>query len=227
MNLLEVKNLTVKRGGKKVVKDINFSVERGEMLTVLGPNGAGKSTLFKALMDIIPYQGEIKWKDVSISYLPESISRENFKLVPLTVLEFLLLENKNKKEVEERLGSVGLSSKFLDKKPSTLSSGEFQRILIAWALLSEPEVLLFDEPTGGIDLRGRETIYSLLYQIGKEKNLTILIITHEMNIVFAYSDNVLCVNKTKLCYGKPEKILTPKRLKELYGHEIKFYKHNK
>ncbi len=227
MNLLEVKNLTVKRGGEKVIKNLNFSVKRGEVLTVLGPNGAGKSTLFKALMGIIPYQGEIRWKDMKISYLPESVSRENFKLVPLTILEFLLSENKSKKEVKERLISVGLSDKFLDKKPSTLSSGEFQRMLIAWALLSEPEVLLFDEPTGGIDLKGRETIYSLLYQIGKEKNLTILIITHEMNIVFAYSDNVLCVNKTKLCYGKPEKILTPERLEELYGHEIKFYKHHK
>jgi len=226
--ILEVKNLNVELEGEEILKDLSFKVKKGEVLTILGPNGAGKSTLLKALLEISKYQGVINWKKgVKVSYLPDRLSREEFKIIPLSIKEFLGFEKASTEKIKEMLNSVGLEpARFLNKQPGDLSSGEFQRMLIAQALISEPNVLLFDEPTGGIDVGGKETIYSLLHQLWKEKNLTILLVTHEINVVYAYSTNVLCLSRKKLCYGKPEKVLTPETLKELYGNKIRFYKHH-
>ena len=98
-------------------------------------------------------------------------------------------------------------------------------MIIAWALVSEPSVLLFDEPTAGIDIGGQETIYSLLHKFWREGNLTMLLVTHNLDIVWEHANNVLCLNKKMLCYGKPREVLTPESLEELYGMEIKFYEH--
>jgi len=224
--ILKVKDLSVKLGNHQALKGLCFELKRGEVLTILGPNGAGKTTLFKALLGLVPYEGEVSWKEgVKISYLPERISRQRFGVIPISVQEFLGLEGESKEEIKKALGSVGLSKEFLKKTPSKLSSGEFQKMLIAKALIEKPDVLLFDEPTGSIDIQGRGAIYSLLRDMNQENGLTILLITHEINIVFSYSNSVLCINKKKLCYGVPQEIITPENLKELYGHEIKFYKH--
>jgi len=224
--ILKVKDLSVKLGNHQALKDLSFELKRGEVLTILGPNGAGKTTLFKALLGLVPYEGEVFWKEgIKISYLPERISRQRFGVIPISVQEFLGLEGESEKEIKKALDSVGLSGEFLEKTPSKLSSGEFQRMLIAKALIEKPDVLLFDEPTGSIDIQGRGAIYSLLRDMNQENDLTILLITHEINIVFSYSNSVLCINKKKLCHGIPQEILTPENLKELYGHEIKFYKH--
>lgn len=224
--ILKVNNLNVKLGGHQILKDLCFDLKSGEVLTILGPNGAGKTTLFKALLGLIPYEGEVAWKKgARISYLPERISRQRFGVIPISVQEFLCLGGEDKRRVKKVLELVGMPEEFLGKAPAKLSSGEFQRMLIAKALIEEPDVLLFDEPTGGIDVQGRRVIYSLLNRMNREKDLTILLITHEINIVFSYSSSVLCINKKKLCYGTPQKVLTPENLKELYGHEIKFYKH--
>lgn len=225
--ILSVKNLNVELDGEKIIKNLSFKVERREILTILGPNGAGKSTLFKTLLGLLPYQGEISWaKDMKISYLPERLSRERFKIIPLSIKEFLGFESVTEREIGKMLSLVGLKpNKFLNKQPCELSSGEFQRVLVAQALISNPNVLLFDEPTGGIDVGGKKTIYSLLRKIWQESNLTILFVTHELNIVYAYSRKILCLNKKELCYGRPEEVLTPQNLERLYQEKIKFYKH--
>jgi zinc transport system ATP-binding protein len=106
-----------------------------------------------------------------------------------------------------------------------LSSGQFQRILIAWALISNPQVLLFDEPTTGIDFHGEETVYALLARLKKERNLTILLVTHDLSVVYKFSTDVLCLNKHMVCQGPPRKALTPQSLRELFGEEVKFYQH--
>lgn len=98
-------------------------------------------------------------------------------------------------------------------------------MVIAWSLVDDPEVLLFDEPTSGIDIGGEETIYSLLHKFWKEKNITILLVTHDLNIVWKHANKVLCLNKKKLCLGNPNDILSSENLKQLYGTGIKFYKH--
>jgi len=225
--ILRVENLSVSLGKEKIIQDLSFDVAKGEILTILGPNGAGKSTLLKALLGFFPHKGKIFWnKGLKINYLPERLSKEKFSIFPLTVADFFRIGEIPEKEAQDMLSSVGLKRKFWKRRSDNLSSGEFQRMLVAWVLSSKPDVVLFDEPMGGIDVGGKETIYSLISTFWKKRKLTIILVTHEIDIVYAYSSNVLCLNRKKLCYGSPREILTPENLRDVYGHDIKFYTHS-
>lgn len=224
--ILEVKDLNIYQGGERSINDLSFSVEEGEVLTVLGPNGAGKSTLLKALVGALEFEGSIEWKEgVKISYLPEDVSREDFVNLPLSVEDLFGLKDVSREEAISCLEDVGISSSFLGRSPKNLSSGEFSRVFLAWTLVQDPDVLLLDEPMEGIDAGGKETIYSLLHSFWEERGLTIILITHDLSIVYAHSDNVMCLRKRGLCYGAPKDVLTPEKLEEVYGHDIKFYGH--
>lgn len=223
--ILRVENLSVNFGNEKILRNLSFSVNKGETLVVLGPNGAGKSTLFKALLNLIPYKGTVIWNSKKISYLPsqELFTRKN--LPPLSIEEFFGFKNVSLQKTEKILNQVGLNKRILKKQFNELSTGQFQRMTIAWGLVDDPEVLLFDEPTSGIDIGGEETIYSLLHKFWKNRNLTILLITHDLNIVWEHSDKVLCLNKKQFCMGKPKEVLTPEGLEKLYETGIKYYEH--
>jgi len=227
-SILKVENLNVELGGERIIDDLSFRVEKGEFYIILGPNGSGKTTLFKALLGLIPYKGKIiwSWKDVKIGYLPERLSRSEFKKLPISVRDFYKFKQNSDEKIFKMLKSVGLEpQKILKRNPGSLSSGQFQRMLIGWVLLSDPQILFFDEPTTGIDIGGEETSYSLLRKFWQEKGLTILLITHDLNVVYGYSTNVLCLHKKGLCSGPPHEVLTPEVLEKLYGSKIKFYKH--
>jgi zinc transport system ATP-binding protein len=201
-------------------------VKEGEVLTILGPNGAGKTVLLKALLGVLPYKGEIVWKKgVRIGYVPQRLPF--IKDIPMTVKEFFKLKRASEKETREILSSVGFKENFLNKEIGELSSGQFQRILIAWALVGNPNVLLFDEPTAGIDIGGEETIYSLLAKLKEKRNLTILLVTHDLSCVFKFSNYVICLNRCPICQGVPKEILTPEILSKLYSEEVKFYQHHR
>lgn len=223
--ILEVKDLNVKLENKEILNNLNFSVLEKEVMIILGPNGSGKTTLLKALLNLVPYSGTVKWNTNKISYLPPQEFFARKDLPPLNIEEFYQFKNVSKKQILNILIQVGLDQSILNQQFETLSTGQFQRMLIAWALVDNPSVLLFDEPTSGIDVGGEETIYSLLHKFWQEQNLTILLVTHELNIVWEHATKVLCLNKNKLCLGPPEEVLTQERLKELYGTGIKFYKH--
>ncbi|MCD6478039.1 MAG: metal ABC transporter ATP-binding protein [Candidatus Aenigmarchaeota archaeon] len=224
--ILKVKKLSVNFGRDIILKNLSFEVKRGEILTIIGPNGAGKTTLLRALLNIISYEGEVVWKDgIKVNYLPQRLSKEKFSLLPISVREFFKFKKPSEDDVLKMLKEVGLEKRVLDKNPAELSSGQFQRMLIAWSLIDNPDVLLLDEPTTGIDVSGEETIYSLLNRFWKERNLTILMVTHDLNVVYAYSTNCLCTCKERVCYGPPKKVLTPQALQRIYKTEIKFYKH--
>ena len=237
--LLKVENLDIKFNSDEVIKDLNFSVNQGDVLAIVGPNGAGKSVLFRALLGLIPYSGSVKWaENLKISYVPQkfSIDRE----LPLSAEEFLSFKKKSQKEIINVLISVGVGAEHrnepahqlrhitdhvLKQRLGWLSGGQLQRVLIAWALLDNPDVLLFDEPTSGIDVGGEETIYSMLKKLHSEHNLTMLLISHDLNIVYKYANNVLCLNKEMICYGSPATALDSSALVKLYGNEAGFYKH--
>lgn len=224
--ILKVKNLNVKLGNEEVIKDLSFEVKEGDVLSILGPNGAGKTTLFKTILGILPYRGEIEWrKDVKIGYVPERLPY--IKDVLVDVGEFLRLKGASEKETKEILNSVGLNENFLDKRIGEISSGQFQRVLVAWALVGNPNVLLFDEPMAGLDIIGEETVYELLAELRRERNLTILLISHDLSIVYKFSNHVICLNKCPLCHGIPREVLNPETLQKLYGSEVKFYEHHK
>ena len=223
--ILKVKNLSVKFNHLRVINNLSFSVNKKDVLIILGPNGAGKSTLLKALMNLIKYTGTINWKTSKIGYIPsqELITRKD--LPPLTVYDFFKFKNINNNKIKTILNDVGLSNKILKKQLVHLSTGQFQRVTIAWALVDNPDVLILDEPTAGIDVEGEETIYSMLHKFWKQKKLTILLVTHDLNIVWEHASKVLCLNKKVICMGEPEEILTIKNLEKLYGTKVKFYKH--
>lgn len=224
--ILKVEKLNVELDGEAIIKNLSFEVKRGDVLTILGPNGAGKTTLLKALLGVLPYQGKIEWQEgIKISYVPQRLPF--IKDTPMSVLEFFQLKSKDKKEIKEVLSSVGFSENFLEKEIGALSSGQFQRVLIAWALVGNPDVLLFDEPTSGIDILGKETIYELLERLKKEKNFTMILVTHDLSVVYKFSNYVICLNKCPVCQGIPKEVLTNEALQKLYGEEVKFYEHHR
>jgi zinc transport system ATP-binding protein len=229
MPLLEVNNLNVRFGASSILKDISFSLDKGTVIAIVGPNGSGKTTLFKALLGVIPFEGEIQWlKNTKIGYVPQRVSID--KDLPLSVMEFLRLKNISLNEIYEALESVGFATHhvqehFFKTKLANLSGGELQKVLIARAIMGHPDVLLFDEPTAGIDVRGEQSIYSLLEKLHQELGLTIMLISHDFNVIYKYATDVLCLNKERICYGPPKEVLTPEALEKLYGEKIKAYTH--
>jgi len=228
--LLEVEKLNVSLGGNRIIKNLSFGVKKGEILTILGPNGAGKSVLVKTLLGLIPYEGKIKWEGkMKIGYLPQGLNQLKMQKSPLTVQEFFELKNPSVKlsEIKNFLELVGLETDVLSQKAGTLSGGQFQRMLLAWVLVSKPDIIFLDEPTTGVDIAGDKTIYSLLYEIKQKQNITIFLITHDLNIVYKHSDNVLCLSRRgHTCFGPPKEMLDKKALEQIFGMEIKYYEHH-
>lgn len=230
-NILEVKNLSVAFNSEEILRNISFSVKRGEALAIIGPNGAGKTVFFRALLGLIPYQGDIKWKkNVRIGYVPQKFFIE--KDLPLSVREFFLLQADRFwlpreafiNHLKRELSVVGLPQDILQKPVGELSGGQFQRMLVSWVMLNHPDVLLFDEPTAGIDVGFEETIYNLIHRMQDERGATVLLISHDLNIVYRYAQSVICLNKKMVCHGSPQEVLTPGELAGLYGAG-KFYIH--
>lgn len=226
--LLKVENLKVSLGGRVILDDISFEVLRDETLAIIGPNGAGKTVLFKTLLGLIPYEGKIEWHPgVKIGYVPQKLTIDSD--LPLTAGEFFAIKEKVTKNIEHALFSVGFKEENLERLLKTrlgvLSGGELQRTLIAWALLGHPNVLLFDEPTSGVDVSGEETIYTLLHRLQEKEDLTIFLISHELQVVYKYASKVICLNKEKVCFGPPLEVLDKENLEKLYGGEVGVYKH--
>lgn len=232
--ILEVKNLNVSLNGGWVLKDVSFSVEEGKRTGIIGPNGAGKTTLFRALMGLVPCEsGEIIWhKEQKIAYVPQKLDID--LNMPLTVKElFLSLSGPFDfwfppaailNEIKNTLNHLRCLH-LLDKRLNAVSSGELQRILIGYAIYRKPTLLLFDEPTSGVDVEGEETIYDLIDHLAKDLSLTVLLISHDLNVVYRRIDEVICLNKKMICYGPPAAALTTEKIKELYGAEVNFYHH--
>ncbi len=223
--ILEVKNLTVKLDQQVVIDNLSFDVTEGEYLTIIGPNGSGKTTLFRALIGTVRHQGTIRWApDAVIGYVPQKLDIE--RNVPLSLSDFL----KSKTAVsnlEKYLELVYLPRALLNQPLGSLSGGEFQRALVAFALIGNTNFLLFDEPTAGVDKPSEEQIFETLHRLQDEKGLTIITISHDLDVVNRYADKVLCLNKRNICYGTPEEALRTETLAELYGSEHhKFFHHH-
>jgi zinc transport system ATP-binding protein len=222
--LLEVSDLEVTLEGQVVLEDVSFAVHRGEILTILGPNGAGKTVLLRALLGVVPHRGKIAWKaGIRIGYVPQRLPY--IRDIPLSVEDFFGLKGA-RGEARAMLRAVGLPAAMAGQRIGDLSSGQFQRVLIGWALLGDPRVLLFDEPTTGVDVHGAETVYALLERLHRERDLTILLVTHDLAVVYKHSSTVLCLNRELVCHGPPTSVLTPERLQQIYGTEVTYYQHH-
>ena len=221
-HIVKVEKLSVAFNGNQILKDLSFEVKKGEIMAVVGPNGAGKTVLFRALLGLIPYEGTIDWQpNVKIGYVPQRFVVE--RDMPLNVREFLGYKD-GKGKISEILKWVGLGD-VLNRPLGFLSGGELQKVLIAFALLGNPQVLLFDEPTTGIDIGGEETIYNLLRKLRDEHGITVIFISHDIHVVYEQATNVLCLNREKMCFGPPHHALSAEELKKLYGTDIGVYEH--
>ena len=222
--ILEVSDLGVTIQDRVIIEHLSFTVRRGEVLTILGPNGAGKTVLLRALLGLLPHAGSIAWKNaVRVGYVPQRLPP--VREIPLCVEDFFTLKRHAGVDMREALRDVGLSEDLALQPLGDLSSGQLQRVLIAWALSGDPEVLLFDEPTAGIDIGGEETIYRLLARLRGERNLTLLLVTHDLAVASELSSTVLCLNRRPICHGPPLEVLTPQTLKKMYGTEVKYHRH--
>jgi zinc transport system ATP-binding protein len=230
-NILEVEGLTVRFGRNWVLRDLSFSVEEGGALAVIGPNGAGKTVLFEALIGIVPYEGVVRWAPgVRIGYVPQKLDID--RDLPITGADLLtaraVVAKVSKQEAVETLEQVGLAASVRDQLIGTLSGGQFQRLLLATALIGRPNVILLDEATAGVDQLGGGLLYEMLHRLQKERSLTLLLISHELSVVYRYAATVLCLAGARVpsCYGAPQEILTPAMLAELYGAPMGFHVHH-
>ncbi|HET7630777.1 MAG TPA: metal ABC transporter ATP-binding protein [Gemmatimonadaceae bacterium] len=225
---LEVQRLSVSFGHDRVLSDLSFTVDAGSTLAILGPNGAGKTVLFRALIGTLPYEGTVRWAPgTRIGYVPQKLDLD--RSLPLTGLEFLQAKARvsatSEDEIARVLDAVNLGARAASQPIGTLSGGQFQRLLVAFALMGRPTVLLFDEPTAGVDQPGEENIYALFRELQRAHGFTLLLISHELSLVYRYADNVLCLSRRASCFGPPTEVLTTGRLQEMYGALVKFHDH--
>jgi zinc transport system ATP-binding protein len=215
--LLKVSNLSVKLQNQTILDNVSFTVKRGTALAVVGPNGAGKTVLFRALLNLVPYTGKIEWSEkAKIGYVPQNIDVDD---IPISVKEFLSFDADV--GVESSLSLVRLTNKNAEGKTlGVLSGGELRRVLIAWALDDNPDVLLLDEPTSGVDHGSEEPILVMLDDLKKKKGITLLLITHDVHLVREYSDYVLALNRCVTFFGKSEKIMDPSIQNIIYGETV-------
>jgi zinc transport system ATP-binding protein len=214
---LRVSNLSVKLQKQTILENISFELKEGTALAVVGPNAAGKTVLFKALLNLLPHEGKVEWQQkVRVGYVPQNISVSD---IPISVKEFLSFGNGL--NIAAHLSSVKLDDKnVLGKSLGVLSGGQLRRVLIAWALIDNPNVLLFDEPTTGVDLDSEEPIYRMLNELKKKEKITILLITHDIHIVREYSDRLLALNKCVTFFGDSKEIMNPSIQKIIYGETV-------
>jgi len=215
--LLKVSNVSVELANQTILDNVSFKLKRGTTLAIVGPNGAGKTTLFRVLLNLVPHTGKIVWSDhVKIGYVPQILS---VKDIPISVKEFLSIRSSS--NLESSLNSVGLDSRsIMNKSLSVLSGGQLRRVLIAWAIIDKPNVLLFDEPTSGVDVGGEEAIYQMLKRLTRENEIALLLITHDIHIIREYSDYMLVLNKCVTFFGESKEITNPDTQKLIFGEPV-------
>jgi zinc transport system ATP-binding protein len=226
--MLAVNDLTVAFGKRTIIDNLSFEIKPGDCLSILGPNGSGKTVLLRALLKLVAYKGEIRWtKGARLGYVPQTVAAD--RQLPMSMRDVLKAKTRFLKlspSALDRVSSeVGMSSDILDANIGILSGGQFQKSLIAFALLGDPNVLLVDEPTASLDELTEERIYELLDSLHKSRGLTVILVSHDLSVIYRYSMVVLCLSKGKPCIGAPKEILTPQTLEELYSAPPKYFQH--
>lgn len=226
-NLLKITNACVNFSGRKVLDSVSLSIQENEIITIIGPNGAGKTTLVKIILGLqSPNSGILTRKSgISIGYMPQKLHIESS--MPLSVYRFLSLSGAKISEIDNSLRKTGVfSAKHSPLK--SVSGGEMQRILLARALLCCPDLLVLDEPVQGVDINGQSELYHLISEIKCELNCSVLMVSHDLHLVMAATDKVICLNGHICCSGHPHQVTKHPAYLKLFGQkfeELAIYKH--
>lgn len=245
MNAIEIKGVDYSIGDKEILRDINLTLQEGRFLGIVGPNGGGKTTLLKIILGILrPSRGDVRIKGDNpvnaikkglFGYLPQALRIDlNFPATSINVVLTGLygkigymrfpssLHYKKAMEALRIMGMEGLALEIF----GNLSAGQQQRVLAARALVGNPEILILDEPSTGIDVVGQEDFYHLLKGLQKRLNLTIIMVSHDIGALTGYVDEVACLNRTLHYHGSPVQALTEEVLSRLYGRSVDIMLHS-
>ncbi len=238
---LEIRNLSVRAGGREILSGIDADIRCGEVTALIGPNGAGKTTLLHAILGLVAHTGEIRFCRAEehgkgaprIGYVPQRIDLD--RNAPMTVLDFFALSSqrypvflghsrKSRTDAEAALAKGG-AGHLIHRPLGKLSGGELQRVMLALALRGSPDILLLDEPVSGVDVSGEELFCDFLEQIHRESRFSLLLVSHDLSVVTRHADRVICLNRSIVCQGATTQVLTPENLSAIYGSGARLASH--
>lgn len=230
---ISLDSVSVKLQDHVVVSDVTFEAQEGQAIAIIGPNGAGKTTLIKAMLGIIPAEGNITINgDVvkmgkppsHVAYVPQKLEFD--RSVPLAVKELFwaFVPHHTVQEMRDALDQLGVEPLW-SSMVSRLSGGQLQRVIIAMNLMLKPKVLFLDEPSTGIDAEGETHLYRLLRELCSQQKTSVVMVSHDLSVVSKYTDHVVCINKKMLCCAHPQHALSDDNLLELFGHDSVRYHH--
>jgi ABC-type Mn2+/Zn2+ transport system ATPase subunit len=241
---VEAQAVQVSIEGRLVLQDVNLRIARGQLVALIGPNGAGKTTLLRCLLGLQRLAGgairlfgqeDLRGVLPRVGYVPQRWSLDRSLI--LSVREFLslrLLETRHwfwrqRRRTDDliaaRLPELGVSAWF-DQPLARLSGGQLQRVLIAFSLLAKPDLLLLDEPTAGVDTPGEQTFYDLIAEVHRQRGITVLLVSHDLSMVYRQATWVYALNRTVCCAGPPEQVMNAESLKAAYGIHVAPYQHH-
>jgi zinc transport system ATP-binding protein len=215
--LVSARGVAVALGGRQVLHGIDLTLEPGEIVTVVGPNGSGKTTLLRVLIGAVPLAaGRVeRAPGLRVGYVPQRLELD--PTLPIAVGRFLgLPRRRDRQAVEGALARVGIAE-LHDRPMAALSGGQFQRALLARALLNEPDLLLLDEPTQGLDQPGTAALYALVAALRAELGCAVLMVSHDLHVVMQASDRVICLNGHICCQGEPTAVSAAPEYRALFG----------
>lgn len=231
---IKIEKLGVTLDREQILRNVNIHIHCGQLTTIIGPNGAGKSTLIKALIGEIPHEGDIKFRDVrddkpiklKIGYVPQQLAFD--KNTPSTVYDLFasymtkkpvcfLKEKKIYEKVKEQL-AVFEADSLIDKTLGDLSGGELQRVMLSIATYPMPNLLVLDEPISGMDRNGMMLFYEQIDKLKKEYDISILLVSHDLEFAYEYSDKIILLDGTIMFQGTPEETFQSKRFKQMFGN---------
>lgn len=215
--LMQARGLTLTRDNRVVLDSVSFAIEPEQIMTVVGPNGAGKTTLLRLLLGLeLPSSGDVLRKPgLRVGYMPQKLPLN--ALFPITVHRFLSLRSGySRADIDRALSLTGVAS-LAQRSMETLSGGELQRVLLARAILHEPELLVLDEPVQGVDFMGEAALYRLIQSLKETLRCSVLMVSHDLHVVMAATDRVICLNGHVCCFGAPETVESHPDFIDLFG----------
>ena len=219
-HLIEARGLCVRYDDRTILDSVDLYVSRGEIVTVIGLNGAGKSTLVRALLGLIKTQSGrvLRQAGLRIGYSPQHLHLD--PTLPLSVARFLTLGSRSPRgRLEALLAEVGVAER-LDSQMADISGGELHRVLLARALLRKPDLLVLDEPLAGVDVSGQSELYRLIAEIRDRYACGVLLVSHDLHVVMAATDRVICINHHVCCTGRPESVTQHPEFVALFGRHV-------